>query len=152
MKNLKKLFYLAIVASLSITSCAKEEEAQDDPIMDPPMEEVDITEVLTGNSEKTWSATAFTLAGTTQDCRMDDTFTFNLDNTYSYNGGDNLCGAEDNAQIKSGTWTLDENEENIIFDEGTDYEYSAAITTAGHHELVLTGSYLMMTVSGSYTH
>ncbi|MFT4663052.1 MAG: hypothetical protein ACI8XB_003345 [Patiriisocius sp.] len=159
MTTLKKFLFLALVASLSIVSCSKDEDNDDDNHMEETMSDdgaivnpEDYPELLTGNASRSWRANTFTLMGFSQDCRLDDTFTFNMDNTYSYNGGDELCGDEDDTINKNGTWTLDENSENIIFDQGTDNEFTAVISTAKEHEIVLTGSYLLMPISGSYSY
>ena len=49
------------------------------------------------------------------------------DGTYTYDGGANLCGAEDNVRMRTGTWRLINNGNNILFDEGLSNEYTANV-------------------------
>ena len=66
-----------------------------------PADSVEFAALLHGNSSRVWSAEQFTLAGLNvfQSCRLDDQIQLINDGTYSYDGGDLLCGAEDNQQF-----------------------------------------------------
>lgn len=114
---------------------------------------VDFKALIDGGSSKVWMASAFTLAGSTTftSCRLDDEMTLNSDGTYMYNGGINLCGAEDNQQIKLGTWALDFSEKMLLFDAGTQDEADALVIGLTENEIRLRGAYMSMEVRGVYT-
>lgn len=109
--------------------------------------------LIDNGDEKAWSASAFTLAGLNsfQTCRLDDQMVFNSDGTYLYDGGDDLCGDEDNARVKSGTWEIDFENQSVIFDKETTNEETAVVIGLNENEIRLQGSYMMMQVRGVYT-
>lgn len=106
-----------------------------------------------GNSQLTWSATSFTLAGFEgfQNCRLDDMIIVNADGTYEYDGGDVLCGAEDSQQNRTGTWEIMDNGNNILFDRGTNREYTARVNGLDDNTISLSGEYLGLEIKGIYT-
>lgn len=101
----------------------------------------------------TWSAVSFTLAGFDgfQDCRLDDLIVVKSDGTYDYDGGEVLCGAEDSQRFRSGTWEIINNGNNILFDEGTNREYTAKVNGLGNSTISLSGEYLGLEIKGIYT-
>lgn len=100
----------------------------------------------------TWSASSFELEGVgVEDCRLDDQMTFRSNGTYRYNGGLTLCGGDDNTRIKDGTFSVDTASATITFDQGTDIEYTANIQSLSATEVMLSGSYLGMTIEGKYS-
>jgi hypothetical protein len=109
--------------------------------------------LITGNQNKSWIANDFTLAGSDNltFCRLDDELKFNADGTYNYDGGSQLCGAEDDSRIKSGTWKVLYSENKILFDEGLSNEYSADIIGLSESEIRLKGNYFTMEVRGKYS-
>jgi hypothetical protein len=109
--------------------------------------------LITGNADKTWRTDDFTLGGSDKltFCRIDDLMTFNSNGTYIYDGGKNLCGAEDDERIKSGTWKVFYSSDEILFDEGTDDEYLAKIIGLNESEIRLKGSYFLSEVRGKYS-
>ena len=70
--------------------------------------------------------------------------------TYRYNGGDNLCGGEDDTKVKNGVFELNEEHTIITFDKGTDDEFSANIESVSSTELKLSGIWAGLTIEGTY--
>jgi len=109
-----------------------------------------------GGSSVVWKADAFTLEGMSgfQDCRLDDQLTLTSEGQYTYDGGSNLCGGEDNQQIKSGEYSLDISNNHIIFDPETENEHVATVTGLADDQIVVEGQVLIFGVSlrvaGSY--
>jgi len=106
-----------------------------------------------GGNTKNWSAVSFTLAGLggLQDCRLDDTIEINVDGTYSYDGGDTLCGSEDTQQVRTGTWKVINEGANILFDEDTQREYTATVNGFDQNTLSISGQYIGLSIKGIYT-
>ena len=106
-----------------------------------------------GDTQITWSAISFTLAGFNglQNCRLDDLIIVNADGTYEYDGGDVLCGAEDSQRNRTGTWEIIDNGNNILFDEGTNREYTAKVNGLEEGTISLSGEYLGLEIKGVYT-
>lgn len=128
----------------------QEEERVTGPTTRPAAAEFE--QLFHGGSEKVWAGEAFTLAGFNgfQDCRLDDQITINSDGTYLYDGGNTLCGAEDNEQTRNGTWRIINDGENIIFDEGTNREYQADVVGLVQDSITLSGDYLGLEINGLY--
>ena len=105
------------------------------------------------DEQLSWSAVSFTLAGFAgfQDCRLDDVITVNADGTYQYDGGEVLCGAEDSQRFRSGTWQIIDNGANILFDEGTNRQYTAKVNGLENGSISLSGEYLGLEIKGIYT-
>ncbi|MCZ4410221.1 lipocalin family protein [Cryomorphaceae bacterium 1068] len=161
---MKKTLMYSVLALFIFAACNESEDEPQDPSnnsQDAAIQEgeVDATDaasfkmMIDAGDEKTWLASAFTLAGQTTftDCRLDDEMVFNVDGTYIYNGGNDLCGAEDNAQVKSGTWEIDFENRSIIFDKESNNEETAEVIGLSENEIRLQGSYMMMQVRGVYT-
>ncbi len=83
-------------------------------------------------------------------CRLDDKMSLSGTGMYTYDGGAELCGDEDNQQLKTGTWDLDENLQYIIFDKDTDVEQRAEIDFFTEGQLSLSMNYLGALVSGEF--
>ncbi len=121
---------LFLIITTFICSCSKEEkqvQATVDVELDFTEEEFD--NFIAGENNKTWNVLNFKLANIVQGCRLDDSFFFNANKTYTYTGGE-LCGDEDDEEIKSGIWTVDADNNLVIFDQGTSTEFQAHITEA----------------------
>jgi len=104
---------------------------------------------------QTWDTDKFSFDGVfsamdIHDCRLDDQMEIKADGTYTYMGGEKLCGNEDNQSIKSGTWDLDENLKFVLFDKGEDNEFEATIDFFEEGRILLSGSYFGIPVSGEY--
>ncbi|MEO1050382.1 MAG: lipocalin family protein [Bacteroidota bacterium] len=120
--------------------------------------EIDVTDStafaneLHNESSKTWAATGFTLAGLNGflDCRLDDTMTLSADGTYSFDGGDVLCGAEDNQRNREGTWTISFSNGTLTFDEGTVNEVTAEVIGLRTDTVALQGQYIGLEIRGEY--
>ena len=148
---------------MGLIACNSEEDEgpmsnpnQDTSIEDGTVSAMDSDQfkaLIDGGNEKVWSASAFTLAGQTTftACRLDDIITFNADSTYVYDGGEQLCGAEDDSFIKTGTWEADFENERIVFDKGTENEEVGEVIGLSEDEIRVKGSYMMMEVRGVYT-
>ena len=70
--------------------------------------------------------------------------------TYEYNGGTNLCGAEDDRTSRFGTYQIDFANQRVVFDAGTDNESVATVTGLDENAIVLEGSYLGLSIRGKY--
>jgi len=165
MKNLAKII-LSILIILGLFSCTVVDNEETLPIdnadnsnnseilYNPVLisDSLDLVKKIAGDNMKTWTASRFTLSGSTlfTSCRLDDIMTFNRDGSYRYDGGNQLCGAEDNRRVKTGNWTTDFEKKTILFDEGTLKEYSAVIIGFSDTELRLRGTYMSMEVRGEY--
>ena len=133
--------------SLAVISCDLvdlEEPGPTAPVDAPagiPATEAALLGELAGEVSRTWSALTFELEGLSgfQICRLDDTFTFFADGTYRYDGGEVLCGGDDDQQIKTGIWELDFGNLQIVFDEGTSIEYRATIAGLEDSRIQLNG-------------
>ncbi len=114
--------------------------------------------LLHNDSSKTWAADQFTIEGFSlfQQCRLDDVMTLHNDGTYNYDGGNQLCGAEDDTRLRTGTYTFDVDAATITFDAGTALEATATVVTLEAGTAVLEGQYVSdvfgtFDVAGRYT-
>ncbi len=116
-----------------------------------PSEESALLQLLHNGSEKTWSAMGFTLFGLQgfQSCRLDDVITINSNGTFMYDGGEQLCGAEDNTRRQSGTWRVDAGS-RLMFEAG-DRTYTAIVDGIDAENIVLSGEYIGLALKGHYT-
>ena len=108
--------------------------------------------LIDSGTEKTWSTSAFTLAGSTafQSCRLDDEMEFSSDGTFTFRAGQ-TCGAEDNQAVRVGTWEVNFENMACIFDKGSSREVTATVIGLSEDEFRLSGSYMMMEVRGIFT-
>lgn len=154
------VFLVAVIIS-TISGCEvvklnqqEAEDMMDQPIAPttPPESSEQLENLFHGSNERTWSTVSFTFLGVggIQDCRLDDSMMVNSDGTYEYDGGENLCGAEDNEQIRAGTWEVINDGRNIIFDRGTVNEYTADVTGISDDMIAISGEYLGLSLSGIY--
>lgn len=146
----------ATMVSCELTTLKEPSEVDQVTIFEPevfPQTMAEYRAELHGETSKKWTNTTFTLGGMDgfQDCRLDDTININGDGTYTYDGGDILCGAEDNEQSRTGTWEIINGGANIIFDKGTEREYEANVTGLQDNTLAIEGKYLGLTVKGIYS-
>lgn len=161
MKKVLFICFLAFLASCDLVKIQEEGTKEVDPLGEIPTlpaTESEFTQLFHSDAGHTWQADGFTLAGTEGflNCRLDDKIilkantTNSLIGTYEYNGGNDLCGAEDDKKSKFGTYQIDFENAKVIFDGGTDNETSAAISGLDDKSIVLEGSYLGMTIRGKY--
>lgn len=117
-----------------------------------PGTEADLMIALANDESKKWEATGFTmqLIDNFQSCRLDDVLSLNANGTYNYDGGDVLCGAEDNERLKSGIWKLNYEERKLIFDKGTSKEIELYIEEASDTRVIVSSSYMQLKVVGRY--
>ena len=123
-----------------------------------PATETEFTQYFHSSEGHTWTADGFLLAGTSGflDCRLDDRIilkantTNPLSGTYEYNGGDDLCGAEDDKASKFGTYQINYESKTIIFDAGTNNESTAKVSGLDEEAIVLEGEYMGLTIRGKY--
>lgn len=113
---------------------------------------IDANAYLLGGASRTWSTVAFTIEGISgfQNCRLDDEITLMDDNTYRYDGGTMLCGAEDNQKIKTGSWDFDEGSRTLTFDRGTTRESVFYIESLTAGEIVVSSYYYNYEVVGKF--
>jgi hypothetical protein len=160
---MKKEFFALITGIFLFVACDSSEDESPNATNNGPgaiengeieaMNEAEFKSFIDGDGEKAWAARAFTLAGQTSftACRLDDIITFKADGTYEYDGGEDLCGAEDNAFLKSGTWDVNFEDLTITFDRGTSNEEVGEVIGITENEIRVKGSYMMMEVRGLYT-
>lgn len=117
---------------------------------DYPASENDALAAIYGTDSKSWEMSQFTIQGMSgfQSCRLDDNVSFNSDGTYDYDGGEILCGAEDNQQTKSGTWELDFDNKKVVIDQGTDNEFSLDIENLTSGDITFSSEYFSLDVVG----
>ena len=114
--------------------------------------------MLHNDSAKTWEASEFALEGLSmfQGCRLDDVVTLLADGTYTYDGGTQLCGAEDDSRNRSGQYAFDATLGTLTFEPGTAAEAVAQLVTLEDGNLVFTAVYASsrfgsFDVTASYT-
>lgn len=156
---MKLLIQLSLMFTLLLGSCTivqVDEETltsndDDDAVTDGvdlgsesiPSDEDTFGQMLHNNSSKTWSAIEFSIEGMSAflTCRLDDSITLSSDGTYLYDGGQDLCGAEDDIQIRTGSWSFDFATHELILEPGTENEASAIVMTLNDDVLTFTGVY-----------
>jgi hypothetical protein len=127
-----------------------------DPPIGLPSTQEELVDAIAGESGKEWKALTFELEGHSgfQLCRLDDAFMFFSNGTYRYDGGDVLCGGEDDSRIKTGTWEINFNSKKIIFDRTTNKEHDAEIVGIENGKILLRGQVdifgLAMDIEGIY--
>lgn len=157
MNHLIRLFLLA----LAISACSvvevediDNENAEINFDSTFPNSAIDVNAYLLGGESRTWTTLEFTIDGVNgfQNCRLDDQIQLNSDKTYSYDGGDMLCGAEDDQKLKSGIWEVDVDNRILTFDAGTDQEAIFYIESLDAEEIVVRSQYYSWQVLGKFTH
>jgi hypothetical protein len=108
-----------------------------------PTETSDFTNFLHGQGSKTWTAEEFSIEGMDGflNCRLDDQVTLNSDGTYLYDGGERLCGAEDNQRIRTGIWSYNADSHELILEPGSDQEVIGTVKHLTNNELIITSRY-----------
>jgi len=147
------IIILVLYSSCELAQLEEPSELSDNEMQLPtslPVSEEEFGDLFHGNSIKTWVAMSFSVGSLElQDCRLDDNIIINSEGTYEYDGGSDLCGAEDNRQNKSGTWSINESLSKITFTDGAT-SYSADLAALVSDTLVVHGNYLGLTVEGVY--
>jgi len=117
-----------------------------------PMDEAELLQYLTDGDTKSWNAASFTLESIDgfQQCRLDDTFVFDIDGTYVYDGGSTLCGAEDNTATRTGNWVIAMDNLQLTIDQGSPNEFSAEIIGFVENRIALKTAYMGLEVIGVY--
>ena len=157
MNHLSKLFLLALViSSCSVVEVENMDNENSEINFEStfPNSAIDVNAYLLGGESRTWTTLEFTIDGVNgfQSCRLDDQIQLNSDNTYDYDGGDMLCGAEDDQKLKSGTWEVDVDNRTLTFDAGTDREGIFHIESLNAEEIVVRSQYYNWEVLGKFTH
>ncbi|MCH2214955.1 MAG: hypothetical protein MK086_07270 [Flavobacteriales bacterium] len=157
--------YLSLILGIAVLSTGCNGSEEDEPSNSSSSKELNIEaaaflatdstsmkNLIDAGVGKTWSTLAFTLAGSTafQSCRLDDEMEFNTDGTYTFRAGE-TCGAEDNQEVRVGTWEVNFQNETCIFDKGSSREITATVIGLSEDEFRLSGSYMMMEVRGIFT-
>ncbi len=160
------LTYIVALITISITSCDVVEIDQlnatdsNDGLLaqkglqgpvNVPSSEVEILNLLHDGSNKLWESEGFILFGMSGflSCRLDDKMTLSADGLYTYDGGSSLCGAEDNARVKEGTWKLATDLLSIVFTEGSN-SYKAELVGLTNDQITLRGDYRGLEVNAVY--
>ncbi len=150
---MKNIFIIPIL-SLFIFSCQDSSEQMMDPeiVIEAPESKMEIEDILSGTSSKAWKNQSFQLEifGSLE-CRTDDLFTFFSDGTYEYDGGALLCGDSDSQQIVRGIWEVDLENNQLIFDKGTDKQAIASYITIKDDLIRLMGSWNNLNIDAQYT-
>ncbi|WP_422361669.1 lipocalin family protein [Reichenbachiella sp.] len=157
MNHLSKLFLLVLVISAcSVVEVENMDNENSEINFEStfPNSAIDVNAYLLGGASRTWTTLEFTIDGVDgfQNCRLDDQIQLNSDKTYDYDGGDMLCGAEDDQKLKSGTWEVDVDNRTLTFDAGTDREGIFHIESLNAEEIVVRSQYYSWEVLGKFTH
>lgn len=158
---MKRIFAPLIITLLAASACEvsesemEGEESKNDEVQvveGIPSNRDTVMMYLHGSSSKTWMAQSFTIASMSsfQTCRLDDQIELNQDGTYLYDGGASLCGGEDSEMSKSGSWSLDNDNQTIIFEESDGDSFNGTITGLNSTEISLSSTYVGLTVEGRY--
>lgn len=107
---------------------------------------------ISGESKKNWETKEFKVSSMSsfQDCRLDDMIEFNKDGTFLYDGGDILCGAEDEKKTVSGSWEILDDNKSIKFVTSDGDTYNGELTGTVDGKLTIKSSYMGMEVKGFY--
>lgn len=153
---LKYLLLISICAGCSVVEVEQSTEERSDINVDGtfPNSAIDVNEYLLGGSSRTWTTLEFTIDGVEgfQQCRLDDQIVLHEDNTYNYDGGDSLCGAEDDQKLKSGVWAIDVDKRTLTFDGGSAREAVFYIESLTEEAIVVSSHYYSWKVMGKFTH
>lgn len=157
MNHLIRLFLLALaISACSVVEVEDVDNENAEINFDStfPNSAIDVNAYLLGGESRIWTTLEFTIDGVDgfQNCRLDDQIQLNSDNTYDYDGGDMLCGAEDDQKLKSGTWMVDVDNRTLTFDAGTDREGVFQIESLNAEEIVVRSQYYSWEVLGKFTH
>jgi hypothetical protein len=139
LKSVWSLFAFVLISGCNVVELDELTEVPN--IQGIPSTQEEFVNAIAGESSREWSTIAFQLEGLQgfQHCRSDDTFIFLSDGTYRYDGGEILCGGEDNQRIKTGTWEINPDTNEIIFDITTNKEYSAQVIAIQDGKMQLRG-------------
>ncbi|MEM9337302.1 MAG: hypothetical protein AAGA66_01130 [Bacteroidota bacterium] len=154
MKSLSVVFGVFLLVGCNIVELEENSPAtESDPINDSsivnlgdndlPSDAATLAQMLHNNDSKTWAANEFSIEGLSSflSCRLDDTITLFSDGTYTYDGGESLCGGEDNERNRTGNWAFDFETQALIFEPGTTEESTATLVTLDAGLLTFTGIY-----------
>lgn len=108
--------------------------------------------LLAGGTSREWTPVGFTIEGLTgsQPCRMDDNIQLNANGTYTYDGGPELCGAEDDTRIKSGSWSINFVTKTILLESEQDGQFTLTLAGTTADEVAFSGSYFGLEVLARY--
>ncbi|MEQ9301490.1 MAG: lipocalin family protein [Cyclobacteriaceae bacterium] len=171
MNSMKFTFFLGLLILTQACSIVElDEEIDEVTDQSEPLSEVDLGtsilpteeemfgELLHGGDTKTWISSEFSIEGISGflDCRLDDTVTLKADGTYEYDGGSELCGAEDDQRNRSGNWSFDFADQELVFEPGSDEESRVKVVSLEGNLLTFTGVYEndifgSFDISGRYT-
>ena len=146
---MRSLIIVALIAFVGV-SCSSSEDP--DPVneVNIPSDQADALLALNGTNMKSWVTKRFTLAGVQLDCRADDVIMLHADGTFDYDGGDNLCGLQDNARTRTGTWELDLENRTFTVELNTGVIYSGEFQKITENELIMTGNWGGMSIRATF--
>lgn len=152
-KSIYGLLVLIFAVSISCEVVTIEENTPNIAFTESfPDDLASLNSALTNESNRTWNITGFKLGESSsfQTCRLDDALALNADGTYSYDGGNELCGSEDNSRFKTGTWEVDFDSRTMYFDKGTEHEVEVFIESCQGSKVVFSSQYFGMKVLGQF--
>lgn len=157
MKNYRKHVWICLLAFCGCSVVTEDGEVNTEALTFEdsfPTSAIDANAYLLGGASRTWITVSFTIDGVSgsQSCRLDDQIELKDDQTYAYDGGGTLCGAEDDKKIKMGTWKLETSTRTLTFDEGTDREAKFFIESLTDEEIVVSSHYYSWKVMGKFSH
>ncbi|OEK06526.1 lipocalin-like domain-containing protein [Roseivirga misakiensis] len=140
----KLISFLATISILGACSLVDLENPPAAPEVESPIgipqSEAELMTALTNDDNREWRAVTFSLEGVgVQQCRRDDMLVFFNDGTYRYDGGETLCGGADDQRIKTGIWTIDFDNLQLVFDAGTSIEAIATVSGLSENRIELLG-------------
>ena len=156
MNYLSKVYCISLILLISACSIVELDDAPMDTGVDggsisevdlgdatTPDEEGVFAQMLHGSESKTWIASEFSIEGVSGflDCRLDDVITLHANGTYEYDGGRDLCGAEDHQRIRTGDWSYNFETTELILEPDSEMRAVARIVSLEGNILTVTGVY-----------
>lgn len=120
--------------------------------IDYPATSAELEQMLTNSDQKTWSSSAFEIEGISgfQSCRLDDQIMLTANGTFSYNGGDVLCGAEDRNRIRGGSWEVDFETRTISIVTDNEDQFDLLIESVNDVKIIFSGFYFGLEITGEF--
>lgn len=149
---MRKILILSLFSIVAF-ACEKssDEKVSPEMVVEAPDNVMEIKAILSGNSSRSWISRKFELeVYGSLDCRADDIFTFFNDGTYEYDGGNLLCGDSDNQQIVQGTWEVDLENNQLIFDKNQDTQAIAKYVKVREDLLRVMGSWNSLSIDAQF--
>ncbi len=143
MKFSKPILFITTVLMVSIASCSKEsEKSRKELLTDKGCWKLLKVEVLYNSANEFEDGTA--LFRSSQECKKDDCYNFGKDNSYTVTEGATKCTASDPDILKSGTWSITE-DNRVLITEANNIKKYLRIETLNENTLIATDTIKSLT-------